>query len=124
MFSLFENKRVETTTSLEAWNTIIHRLKGNRIELPTVPKNKRVPVWFSATTNGEKVLINEAVDHKPSSKLSGVRTLTYRNFEKVYPLYLKRENGESVSAEVTAITVNQVYYFSLIKHFLGEITEG
>ena len=90
------------------------------MELPTVPKTSRVPVWFSATTNGDIIFINEALDHKPSSKLSAERKLNYSNFKKVYPLYLRRENGESVSSEITAVTVNQVYYFSLIKHFASD----
>jgi len=102
---------------LEAWNMIISRLENNRVELPTVPKNKKVPVWFAATTDGKTIFINEALDHNPSSKLSVERKLNYNTFQKVYPLYLRRENGEAISSEVSAITVDQVYYFSLIKHF-------
>jgi hypothetical protein len=104
-------------TSLQAWNAIVSRLSGNRVDLPTVQKTNKTPVWFSATTNGDAIFINKAIDHQPSSKLSMQRILKYSTFEKVYPLYLRRENGESVSSEVTAITVNQVYFFSLIKHF-------
>lgn len=103
-------------TSLQVWKAIISRLEGKRIELPTVPKIKKKPVWFSATTDGEIIFINEAIDHKPSSKLSVERKLKYSKFQKVYPLYLRRENGEKVSEEAKAITLNQVYYFSLIKH--------
>ena len=66
---------------------------------------------------GETIIITPASEHQPSSKLSAPRILKYSNFQKVFPLYLRREKGEPVSAEVTAITVNQVYYFSLIKHF-------
>jgi hypothetical protein len=101
---------------LEAWNMIISKLSGQEAEFPTYPKNNREPVWFTATTDGEKIYINKATHNKPSSKLTVQRKLKYKTFEKVFPLYLKREKGESVSAEVTAITVNQVYYFSLIKH--------
>lgn len=103
--------------SLQAWNTIVSKLKGNPMEIPTVPKTKRNPVWFFAIAVGENIFIIQASDNKPSSQLSMQRRLEYKTFEKVYPLYLKRENGEKISYEVTAITVvNQVYYFSLIKH--------
>jgi hypothetical protein len=102
---------------IHAWNNIINRLRGSSVELPTVPKTKKVPVWFSVTTDGKTIFFDKAIDHIPSSKLSIQRKLNYKTFEKVYPLYLKRENGEAVSSEVTAITVDQVYYFSLIKHF-------
>ena len=107
-------------TPLRAWNTIVEKLTGNRMELPTVPKTRKVPVWFSATTNGETIFINEAIDHTPSSKLSVERKLSFSDFQKVYPLYVRRENGESVSSEVTAVSVNSVYYFSLIKHFASD----
>jgi hypothetical protein len=107
-------------TDKEAWNAIISRLTGNKMELPTVPKNKKVPVWFSASTDGNTIFIDRATDHISSSKISSQRKLTYRTFQKVYPLYLRREKGEAVSKEVTSITVNQVYYFSLIKHLASE----
>lgn len=103
-------------TSIKAWKLIMDNLTENPMEFPTVPKTKREPVWFSAVVDGDIVIINEAIQNKPSSKLSKKRKLDYKTFEKVYPLYLKRESGERVSSEVTAITVNQVYYFSLIKH--------
>lgn len=98
------------------WNSIISNLSDKVLELPTVPRTKKIPVWFSVTTDHKKIFVNVAIQHKPSSKLSIERKLTYKTFEKVYPLYLKREKGESISAEVTSITVNQVYYFSVIKY--------
>lgn len=107
-------------TALHAWNTIIHKIEEKkRIELPTVPKTKKVPVWFSVTTDGKTIFIDEATEHKPSSKLSVQRKLHYNTFQKVFPLYLRRENGEQVSSEATAITLDQVYYYSIIKH-LGQ----
>lgn len=104
----------------EAWNAIIAKLSGDKTELPTVPKTKKTPVWFSASTDGNTIFIEMAADHSPSSKLSSQRKLNYKTFQKVYPLYLRREKGESVSKEVTSITVNQVYYFSLIKHLAND----
>ncbi|SPF53365.1 hypothetical protein SBF1_660006 [Candidatus Desulfosporosinus infrequens] len=56
-------------TSLQAWNTIVSKLEGNRMEFPTVPRTKRKPVWFSATTDGEIIYINEASDNKPLSEI-------------------------------------------------------
>lgn len=103
-------------TALEAWNAIVGGLLEKPREFPTVPKIKKTPVWFLASTDGEKVIINEARINKPSSKLSMPRKLVYNTFLKIYPLYLKRESGEQVSAEAAAITVHQVYYYSLIHH--------
>ena len=100
----------------EAWLNILNYLQNKRIEFPTVPKTKRDPVWFEATIDGEIININPAKNNRPSSQLTMQRRLNYKVFEKVYPLYLRRINGEAVSQEVTKITVDQVYYFSLIKH--------
>ncbi|WP_061214828.1 hypothetical protein [Syntrophomonas wolfei] len=103
-------------TPLQAWNMIVDKLKGTQLEFPTVPKIKKTPIWFSATSDGKAVFIDNAIENKPSCQLSMPRKLTYKTFEKVYPLYLRRENGERISNEVASVTVNQVYYFSLIKH--------
>ncbi|MFC4557298.1 hypothetical protein ACFO3D_03620 [Virgibacillus kekensis] len=102
--------------TLHIWNSIIRRLEGRRVELPTVPKTKKAPVWFSASTDGTIIFINKAFDHTRSSKLSTERKLDYNTFQKVYPFYLRRENGEAISSEVSDVSVNQVYYFSVIKH--------
>lgn len=98
------------------WKKIIAQIPDNVIELPTVPKTKRIPVSFKATTDGSIIYMNKAKENRHSSKLSMERRLTYKIFEKVLPLYLRRENGEAVSREVTAITLDQVYYFSLISN--------
>ena len=103
-------------TASEAWSAIVDGLLEEPREFPTVPKTKRTPVWFFASTDGETITINEARINKPSSKLSMPRKLEYKTFLKIHPLYLKREQGEQVSAEATAVTVNQVYYYSLIHH--------
>ncbi|RSD28598.1 hypothetical protein [Mesobacillus subterraneus] len=104
----------------QAWNAIVSQLTGNNNEFPSVPKINKTPVWFSASTDGNNIYIDKATEHVPSSKLSAQRKLNYSTFKKVYPLYLRREKGESVSQEVTSITVNQVYYFSLIKHLAND----
>lgn len=90
-------------------------MNGKKLEFHTVPKINRKPLWFTASSDGNFIYIDNAVVNKPSSKLSVVRKLDFKNFLKVFPLYLRRENGEVVSAEVSKVTLNQVYYFSLIK---------
>lgn len=100
----------------EAWLIIINSLKGKKLEFHTVPKNNKKPLWFTASSDGIFIYIDNAVVNKPSSNLSMVRKLDFKNFSKVFPLYLRRENGEEVSSEVSKVTLNQVYYFSLIKN--------
>lgn len=98
------------------WETIIKNIGNKEIELPTTPKTSRTPVWFTVTTDGTTIYINKSVNHEPSSKLKMTRKLNINTFNKVYPLYLRRETGEAVSQEATVVTVDQVYYYSVIKH--------
>jgi hypothetical protein len=103
----------------DAWNKIVSSLYDNEQEFPTTPKTNREPVWFSAVSDGRDVYICSANNHRPSSKITMPRKLSFEhNFIKVYPLFLKREEGFAVSAEATSVTVNQVYYYSLMKHLL------
>jgi hypothetical protein len=102
--------------SKQAWEKIIDALRGKAIELPTVPKTLKSPIWFSATTDGTNIYINVATFNKPSTKISAQRTLSFDNFCRIYPIYLRRENGEQVSQEAASTTFNQVYYYSLIKN--------
>ena len=104
----------------EAWEKIINQLDNNKKEFHTVPKTNKKPVWFSVYKKGDSIFVGQAELNQPSSKISTPRKLTYENFKDVYPLYIRRANGESVSAEVTQATRNQVYYFALIEHIVYE----
>ncbi len=103
-------------TYSEYWNQLLSSLKGTNQEFPTTPKREVTPKWFSASTDGTKIFISKAVNHQPASSLRGVRKLDFKEFEKIFPLYLRREQGDSVSAEASQSTFNQVYWYSLIYH--------
>lgn len=113
--NIFENI-LERIVIYLAWQQILESLGDKTLELKTIPKTNKTPIWFSAYKQEDNIYIDCAKENLPSSKITTRRKLTFNDFRKVYPLYLKRENGESVSKEVAKITVNQVYYFSLIKH--------
>lgn len=102
------------------WLKIIQDLKDNPRDLHTVPKNNANPKWFYAYTDGDKIYVENAKEHTPSSSISLRRALDFTNFEKIYPIHLRRENGEQVSQEATKTTVNQVYWYSVITFCLQE----
>lgn len=110
--------RYEEKSIDEAWNLIIEGIGNEVREFNTVPKTKKQPVWFSAVVSGNNIIIDRAQNNEPSSKISTKRRLDFGDFKKVYPLAIRRKLGESVSAEVTAATRNQVYYFALIEHLV------
>ena len=103
----------------ELWNKILSELSKAEMELSTIPKTSKEPIWFRVSTDGNGIFVNPAIEHHPSSRLTMTRKLTYHEFLKIYPLYLKREKGEAVSKDAAKATVNQVYWYSIIKNYIG-----
>lgn len=100
------------------WKTIIKDLTDNPRDIPTAVKPPRKPLYFHASTNGKAVFINNAVLNVPSVNLSSKRRISEKDFYKMYPLYLKRENGESIAKEIEEVgeaKKNQSYTFGIIK---------
>ena len=99
------------------WNTIIQKLYNKETELPMIPKKlNKEPIWFSVVSDGKDIYLAKAAHHNPSSKIDNAYKLSYSEFEKVYPIYLKREAGYAISQEAKAATWHQVYWYSIIRH--------
>jgi hypothetical protein len=101
----------------EAWQ----KVKGSLlqpIELPTAPTGKSPPKWFEASLEGDCILISPAKINKPSCSLKFGRRISQKDFGKVFPFYARRAAGEAVSRQVTEITRNQVYIYSLIRYLV------
>ena len=101
---------------LKEWKAIIKNLTNGPFELRTVPMNNKDFMWFSASTDGEKIYIDKALKRKPSCKITSTRVLKYETFKNIYPIYLRREKGEKVSVEASSVTVDKSYYYTLIKY--------
>lgn len=110
-----------TLQALEAWNRIIERAQSQSFEVHTVPQNKKTPLWFRVSTDGNKLIISEAKDNGPSSTLKMSRTITFKEFERIYPYYHVRLKGTSVSQEVMSKSVNSVYIYGLIADALSNL---
>ena len=100
------------------WLGIISDLKSNPRDLHTTPKSNKKPLQFYAYTDGKYIYIDNAKGNTPSSKISSKRKLTFTELEKIYPIHLRREKGESVSRGATEATRNQVYWYSIFKFCL------
>lgn len=98
----------------EAWNRIIERASSQPFEIHTVPQNKRAPLWFQVSTDGTTLIISQAKDNVPSSTLKMPRTITFKEFERIFPYYYLRLQGTSVSQEAVSKSVNTVYIYGLI----------
>jgi len=104
----------------EAWQKIITGLLQIPRDLKTVPKIKRDPLWFYASTDGSFIYVNNAVDKKPSCNLTASRKITYKDFEIVYQYYSKWVSGEvGVRDEVRRRSRNTAYIFALISYYVA-----
>jgi len=100
------------------WKEILEYFFKKELELHTRPKIKRQYKWFSLYSDLDYIYIQSAKKNEPSCKISECRKLTYKEFIRILPIYYAREKGESVSKRATAITYNQVYWYSLLNYFL------
>ena len=98
-----------------AWNLISSKLLNAQKDFATAPANKREPVWFSAVFNGKKILINSALEKRPSSEIREEREISKEKFLEIYPFYFLRKSKIQVSGIVKTQTVNQVYIYGLIR---------
>lgn len=104
------------------WNVLVAEISSQAIELPTNPIQKnRKPKWFKVTYDSDILYITNAQEHKNSCSISTPRKISFEEFKKVYPYYVRRKAGHSISAEVMHITVNQVYHFGLMKYAESQV---
>ena len=98
----------------KVWQEIKDDLQRNPRDIPTVPKQKKEPLWFHASSDGNYVYISNAKTHRPSSSIKGIRNLSEAEFERIYPIHIRREKGEAVSKEAAKATMNQVYWYGIL----------
>jgi hypothetical protein len=105
------------------WEKIINYLRKKPKDLQTIPINGS-GTWFHAEISWDNVNIrvSNARNSHPREKtatLTVPRLLDKDEFSRVYPFYIRRENGEKVSQEVLKVSRNTVYIYSIFK-FCGE----
>jgi curved DNA-binding protein CbpA len=105
----------------EIWDKIIKDITKYPRDLQTMPLIRREGVWFHVSINVDRVtiLVDKAKTEKPSSRISQIRILGKDEFRRMYSIHLRRENGENVATEATALTRNQVYIYSIFKNCGG-----
>ncbi len=112
-----ENMSDDLNPISEDWHKTIRAFSTTEIELHTQPKQRnRKPLWFAVYSDGNTIYVSRAKDHTPSSEISHPRRLTYSEFNKIYPIYLKRKTGSSVSREAAIISHNQVYWYAIMEY--------
>ena len=103
----------------DQWKILLGKTSES-IDLPTNPLTQRTPVWFNAKSDNNCITITPSINKLPSSNIAGSRKIQYHEFEKLYPLYLRRKNKEAISKEAKDLSRNQVYIYSLIFNLLDQ----
>lgn len=96
----------------KAWDRVVEKINKGHTELQTL---NRFEDWFTVSHKGETIFVNKS-HQKPTVRIDDTVMLYMKKFIEVYPLYLRREKGEDVSEEATKLTVDQVYFFSIMKN--------
>ena len=97
------------------WEEMLRSFGENPRDVQSRPIIKRTAKWFYVYAENGKIYVDCAREKTPSSSLSQRRMLS-SNSEKcdmMYDIYLRRKRGEPVSAEATAATVNQIYWYGI-----------
>ncbi|KMT22308.1 hypothetical protein [Clostridium cylindrosporum] len=95
------------------WNSIISKLSSSGDELQT-----KTGLWFKVQFKRDKLYVEGATNHTPSSKLSMKRSISKKDFLFVC-LYYNRwvDNEIGIRNEVTRKSRNTAYIFALIEKF-------
>ena len=103
------------------WNKIIFNIKNSPREIQTIPilKNK-IGVWFYVYSQNDEIYISGATKNFPVSSIKKHTRISKESFEKTYPIYLRRCNGEKVAHDAQKVSRFQVYIYSILKNY-GEI---
>ena len=95
------------------WHSIVNSYTQNPRDVITTPIGKRKGKWFHVNAEENKVYISEAKEHYNSSKFKMKRTLSQKELDEVFELYIKRKNGTANSKEIQEATLNSSYWFGI-----------
>ena len=101
------------------WLIILDNLSRNPRDLHTIPMVEREPTWFYAYTDGTNIYVEKARENS-NSGLRGKRRLTFSEFKKIYPIFVRRDKGEDIGKEGSQVTHNQSYWYSICKFCINE----
>jgi len=95
------------------WDRILSSLSSSEEELKTTTGR-----WFRAFSLSDKLFVDRAQNHTPSSELSMKRSISKKDFLIVYSYYDRWVNGETgVRQEVIGKSRNTAYIFALIDKY-------
>lgn len=92
---------------------LINNFTESPRDVHTVPLADRIPVWFYTYADNGILYVEPGRFHEPKSKITGRRRLIESEYHVMLDTYHRRQQGEAVYAEVTAVTMCQVYWYGI-----------
>ena len=81
------------------YECILRNIQRNPQEIHTIRLNSDDGLWFSVFVENERIFVSPAKEHTPASKAQPHKLITTTALERMFPLYVRRKNGEQVSQE-------------------------
>ena len=95
------------------WMQIVNEFTANPRDVRTRPTGNRPSLWFYVFGDGTKVSISGGRFHQNRSRIHSPRALNPDEISTIFAIYQRRKQGESVSAEASLATQNQVYWYGI-----------
>ena len=95
------------------WEELIKSFSETPRDVATVPMKRTQCKWFYVSVRGDKLCVESGKHHDNPSKIKGVRKLNDEDLEKMYDFYVRRNNGEKLSATETVRAINQAYWYGI-----------
>lgn len=97
---------------------MIKNIESFPAEIQTIPVSpNKIGVWFSVCTEKSKIFISPAKHNSPASRIKPDTSIPRNDFERLLPIYHRRQKGEKVSEEAKRLTRFQVYIYSILQKY-------
>ncbi|NLX83525.1 MAG: hypothetical protein GXZ04_06905 [Clostridiales bacterium] len=97
----------------EFWSQVLAALDGTGLELQTIKG-----LWFRAVKKGSSIKVDNAIQHKPSCRMTTPRTITEKDVVDLLPLYHSLISGrKGIRQKAREQSQNASYVFPIIGRF-------
>ena len=95
------------------WEELIKSFSETPRDVATVPMKRTQCKWFYVSVRGDKLCVESGKHHDNSSKIKSARKLNEEDLATMYDFYVRRNNGEKLSAAETVRAINQAYWYGI-----------
>ena len=95
------------------WEELIKSFSETPRDVATVPMKRTQCKWFYVSVRADKLCVESGKHHDNPSKIKSARKLNEEDLATMYDFYVRRNNGEKLSAAETVRAINQAYWYGI-----------